>query len=156
MKLHPEHKDVPYALYQLGLAHFNQIRGVDRDQTPAEKALGHFQMLIDNYPESEFSGDVVEKINFCKESVAAHEYYVAAFYFKRGNYTGAAERFKLSLERFPGFGPKEDAMFYLGKSLLALDDKKKGIETLTRLISAFPESRQAAEATELIKNAREK
>lgn len=154
IKLHPDHKDVPYALNKLGSAYFNQIRGVDRDQTPAEKALGHFQTLMDKYPGNEFAIDVSEKINFCKESIAAHEYYVAAFYFKNGNYVGATERFKSSLEKYPGFGPKEDALLYLGKSYLALDDKKKGEETLTRLIAAFPDSPQAAKASDLLKNAR--
>ena len=151
LRLHPDHRDVPFAIRRLGLSHFNQIRGVDRDQTPAREALVHFKSLMDKFPESEFAKDVSEKIEFCKESISAQEFYVASFYYKSGNYPGAIERFKSALEMFPGFGPKEDALLYLGKSYLALENKKKSIETLERLMAAFPRSQQADEASELLK-----
>ncbi len=151
LRLHPDHKDVPYAIYQLSLSHFNQMRGVDRDQTPAREALVHFKTLLDKFPESEFAKNIPEKIEFCKESISAHEFYVASFYYKNSNYPGAIERFKSALEMFPGFGPKEDALLNLGRSYLALDNKKKGIEALERLMAAFPDSKQAGEASELLK-----
>lgn len=154
LRLHPDHEDVSYAIYKIGLSYFNQIQGVDRDQTPAEKALIHFQKVTDQFPLSEYSKDSLKKINFCKDIISRHEYYVGNFYYKRENYKGAAKRFISSLEKFAGFGPKEEALLYLAKSYLASKDVTKGIETLERLTRAFPESLQAAEAKELLNSAK--
>jgi len=150
--LHPNHEDAPYAFYRLGMSYFKRMKGVDRDQPAAEKALSYFVTLETKYPASEYLMDASEKIVKCKEVLAGHEFYVGTFYFKNEQYKGAAERFKRSLERFPGFGPKEDALLYLGKSYLAMDNNVIGAATLQRLIKAFPESAQAIEAREILTN----
>ena len=156
LRLHPDHKDVPYAIYRIGLSHFNQIQGVDRDQTPANKALIHFQRVTDRFPSSEYAKDALEKIDFCKDIISRHEFYIGNFYFKRKNFKGAAERFISSLEKFAGFGPKEEALLYLAKSYLASKDIQKGINTLVRLTKVFPDSTQAEEAKILLISARGK
>lgn len=150
--LHPKHDDVPYAFYQLGLSYFNQTKGVDRDQPAVEKALSYFEILRTKYPASEYIEEVSEKIATCKDLLAGHELYVGKYYYKNKQYKGAAERFKRSLELFPGFGPKEDALFYLGKSYLASDSKAKGRSAFQRLIQAFPKSVQANEARAILEN----
>jgi len=152
LALHPKHDDVPYAFYQLGLSYFSQIKGVDREQSVVEKALSYFETLEAGYPASEYAKDASEKIAKCKETLAGHEFYVGIYYYKNKQYKGAAERFKRSLERFPGYGPKEDALFYLGKSYMAMDSIEKGRSVLKRLIMAFPESRQAGEARGMLEN----
>lgn len=150
IKMHPNHKEVPYALNRLGLSYFNQIRGVDRDQMAAEGALSNFQVLVERYPDSDYAREASPMIDKCKDTLAGHEFYVGRFYFKTKGYEAAVGRFKRSLERFPGYGPKEDAMLYLGKSYLALDDDERGREVLGRLLRAFPDTRQAGEAAELL------
>ncbi len=150
LRLHPDHQEVPYSLYRLALSYFNQIKGLDRDQTPVREALVHLQTLVDKFPPSAYPEDVPGKIEYCKDMLSRNEYYVGIYYFKKKNYEAAIARFKLSLEKFPGMGPKEDALLYLGKSYLASDRKEKGLEALERLLKAFPASEQAREAKSLL------
>ena len=38
-KLHPTNDKSAYALYRIGLCHYNQITGIDTDQTPVKNAV---------------------------------------------------------------------------------------------------------------------
>lgn len=146
MKLHPNHEEVPYSIYQMGLSYFNQIGGVDRDLTAPEGALANFETLIGRFPDSKYSKDAVVKIDTCKDLLSANELYVGKFYYKKENYEAAIKRFQRALERYPGHGPKEEALLYLGKSYLEEGKESKGREILKNLLSAFPESEEAKEA----------
>ena len=150
IKLHPNHKEVAYALYRLGLTYFNQIAGVDRDQIAAERGLSNFELLIEKFPASEYVEDASQKITVCKDMLSGNEFYVGKFYFKDKNYKGALKRFKRALERFPGYGPKEEAMLYLGKSYFAMGEKDMGKEIVEKFLRAFPESPLVAEAASLL------
>lgn len=151
IKLHPDHDDRPYARKRLGLSNFNQITTADRDQTATEGALLHFQTLMDAYPESEHTKGAAEKIESCKNTLSMHEYKIGYFYYKTKNFEAAVPRLKMALERFPGYGPKEDALLYLGLSQIGNGDMEQGAETMDRLIKAFPESTQAEEGRSALK-----
>ena len=146
IKLHPDHDERSYARHRLGLSYFNQITTADRDQTATEGALIQFQTLMDAYPESEYTEEAAEKIETCKNTLSLYEYTVGYFYYKTKNYEAAVPRLKKALERFPGYGPKEDAMLYLGLSQIRNGDVEQGKGTMERLMKAFPGSAQAEEA----------
>lgn len=150
IKLHPGHEEIPYAIYRLGLSYFHQMRGIDRDQTPAEEALAYFETLIQRFPESEYAKEASEKADKCRESLAGHEFYVGLFYYKQENYNGAIERFKKAIERYPGYGPKKDALLYLGRSYIYSGEHEKGREVLEKIRKIYPESKQGEEAAEII------
>ena len=61
-KLHPTHPQAPYALYRIGLCNFNQITGIDRDQTPQKNAAIFFEEFLSKYPKSEHAKDAAEKL----------------------------------------------------------------------------------------------
>jgi len=146
IKLHPRHKEVHYATHQVGLSYYAQITGLDRDMTAPESALSTFETLLEKFPESGHAADAKEKADECKKILAENEFYIGKFYFKKKVYKAAAGRFRSALERFPGFGPKEDAMLYLGKSYMADGATDEGRDILQRVIKAFPGSLQALEA----------
>ena len=150
IKMHPGHKEVPYAIYRKGLSYFEQIGGNDRDLTPPEAALAVFESLASRYPESSYAKEVSAKIDICKVTLAENEFYVGEFYFKKKSYKAAANRFNAALEKFPGYGPKEAAMLYMAKSYLGTAEKEKAKNILNRLISAFPASKEAEEAKNLL------
>jgi len=150
--LHPNHPDVPYAFYQTGLAYFNQVDGVDRDIIAPDKALSSFNILLSRYPDSKYAVDAQEKADVCKDTLAGNEFYVGKFYYKKSKFKAAAKRFRAALEKFPGYGPKEDSLLFLGKSLLADNEIDKGKNVLKNLIKALPDSGQAEEARKLLDN----
>jgi len=114
-RLHPKNPKVPYVIYREGLCHYKQMRGVDRDQTPAMKAKEDFGRLIRRFPKDVYASRARMKIRKCYMELAQHELYVGRFYFKGKHYRAAAERFRYAVEHYPDVGQYYDALEYLGK-----------------------------------------
>ena len=53
--LHPTNENVPYAMYQIGMCHYQQIGAIDRDQTETIRARQAFERLVARFPQSKFS-----------------------------------------------------------------------------------------------------
>ncbi|ABW67859.1 DNA uptake lipoprotein-like protein [Desulfosudis oleivorans Hxd3] len=108
-RLHPRHESVPFVIFRTGLCHFNRLDTIDRDQTPAHRAIDAFSRLVRAYPDSEYASQATDYIHQCRESLAAHELYVAKFYFKTKRYRSALYRFKQIIEKYPDVGDIETA-----------------------------------------------
>lgn len=145
-KLHPYHEDIPYILFQIGQVYFKQIGSADRDQIPARKALSNFQYLVETYPPSVFTEKAAEKIPICRRSLAEHEFLVGRFYYKRGNYRGAAGRFEWILLTYPDTEVVPKALFYLGKTFMNLSRNDKAKATFMEITHQYPDSEYATKA----------
>src|SRR5262245_55132563 len=53
LSFYPTNKRADYAQYKLGMAHFKQMRGPQRDQTETREAVTELQRFVDRYPNSE-------------------------------------------------------------------------------------------------------
>jgi len=102
--LHPTNENVPYAMYQIGMCHFQQIGAVDRDQTETLRAKQAFERLVARFPQSKFSMLAEKMIRDCKQKLAEHEFYVGNFYFKLKLYTAALGRFETIRREYSGVG----------------------------------------------------
>ena len=145
-KLHPYHEDIPYVLFQIGQAHFTQMRTSDRDQTPVRKALSDFEYLVENYPSSIFTEMAAEKIPLCRRSLAEHELLVGMYYYKREKYQGAASRFETFLEEYADIELAPKALFYLGMSYQNLLLHDKADDVFLKLAHNYPDSEYASRA----------
>src|SRR5439155_754411 len=52
LSYYPTNRRADYAQYKLGLAHFRQMRGAQRDQTETREAVKELQTFVDRYPNS--------------------------------------------------------------------------------------------------------
>lgn len=52
IELHPSHRDTPYAYYLKGLAYYEQIADVGRDQEVTDRALKSLDEVIRRFPDS--------------------------------------------------------------------------------------------------------
>ena len=100
-KLHPMHPEIPYAIYQLGMCHYRQMRTLDRDQTETEKAIEQFRYLIENFPQSTQTVEAKTRLQVCQRQLADHEFYVGHFYFRMKKYKAALGRFEGILQKYP-------------------------------------------------------
>lgn len=126
--LHPRNKKTPYAVYQIGKCHFNQVDTIDRDQTSARKALDTFNRLIKYYPDSLFVPQAKEEKNECIRSLAGNELYVALYYYKTEHYKAALYRFKTVISDYPDVGTHQKALKYIPlceAALQAAESEKK-------------------------------
>jgi outer membrane protein assembly factor BamD len=114
-KLHPRNEAIPYVIYQIGRCYYDQIDTIDRDQTPARKALETFQRLHKQFPNDKYASSGNEHIPKCLKSLAGNEYYIGLFYYKSKHYSAALKRFMAVLSNYPDVGYHQKALSYIAK-----------------------------------------
>jgi len=154
IQLHPTHPELPYAQYRIGLAFYEQLPGdwffmppaYERDLASTEDAERECRRFLEQFPNSSYAEEIAEKLKIVRQRLADHEFYVATFYLERSAPRAAAMRLSGLVERFPGLGFDQEALFLLGKSYILLSDVAKAVETWKRLIDQFPDHPLASEA----------
>jgi outer membrane protein assembly factor BamD len=114
-RLHPRNEAIPYVVYQIGMCHFEQMDAIDRDQTPALKALEVFRRLVQQFPDDPHAQLARSHIVVCMQSITGHELYVGRFYFKAKNYKAAMQRFLTVVTQYPDVGGHYEALSYIAK-----------------------------------------
>jgi len=149
-KLHPSHERAGYALYRQAMSHFNQIRGIDTDQTPVKNALITFESYLKLYPAGEHLSEATEKIEMCRDKQLQYEIYVGRFYLKTDKYPAAIGRFEEALKSYPGLSRRDEVLYYLGRAYQKAGQQPKATEAFDRLVKEHPASQFAGDAAKAI------
>lgn len=120
VRLHPGHKDVPYALYLIGLSHYGRMSDVNRDQSATAEALAVFEELVQRYPDSQYARDAKLKITLCRDHLAGKEMAVGRYYQDQKQYLAAINRFKAVVSQYETSTHTPEALYRLTESYLAL------------------------------------
>lgn len=59
---HPRHPDIAYARYILAMSYFKQVGDQDRDQTSTKLAIDAFEVVIKEYPKSDYATDSAARL----------------------------------------------------------------------------------------------
>tara|TARA_Y100001970_G_scaffold248318_1_gene317791 strand:+ start:16429 stop:17268 length:840 start_codon:yes stop_codon:yes gene_type:complete len=97
---YPSHERVSYAYYLLGICYYDQIVDEKRDLKVIESAKDNFQIVINNYPKSDFALDSEYKLELIEEILASKEMYLAKYYIEREKWIPAINRYKNVLENY--------------------------------------------------------
>ena len=100
LKTYPEHNRQNYAYYLLGLAYYEQIVDEKKDLEPIINSKKYFQIIINEYPGSEYAADAEFKLDLIKEILAAKEMYLGRYYIEREKWIPAINRYKIILENY--------------------------------------------------------
>ncbi len=100
LKTYPEHNRQNYAYYLLGLAYYEQIVDEKKDLEPIINSKKYFQIIINEYPGSEYAADAEFKLDLIKEILAAKEMYLGKYYIEREKWIPAINRYKIILENY--------------------------------------------------------
>ena len=100
LRVYPNHKDIVYAEYLLGLCYYEQIVDEKKDLQSIINAKKTFDSLISKYPNSEFATDAMFKINLINEILAAKEMYVGRYYVDRKKWIPAINRFRVVIDDY--------------------------------------------------------
>ena len=135
IKLNPQHPNIDYAYYMKGLVTFDKGKSLmhvvlkrdpsNNDPTSLHEAFDIFKLLVEKYPESEYSFDAKERTIYLRNELAEYELKVAKFYMQRGAYVASANRAKYIMENYQGAEIMPEAVYILEQAYLAL-----GIEDL--------------------------
>jgi outer membrane protein assembly factor BamD len=125
--LHPQDERVPYTILRAALCHYEQIRSVNRDQTPTREALVYLERLIRQHPYAPETREGEELLRQLRGRLARNVMEIGDFYRARDEYQSAAERYRELLNQYPGLGMDADALYWLGVSY---EHMKRGDEAL--------------------------
>ncbi|MCL2830377.1 MAG: outer membrane protein assembly factor BamD [Betaproteobacteria bacterium] len=150
IKLHPDHPSIDYVYYLKGLINFNEDLGflgyismqdqTERDPKSANEAFDAFKELVQRFPESKYTPDAVERMNYLVNALASHEVHVARYYMRRGAYLAAANRGQFVLKNYINAPATEEALFIMVKAYdnLGMTDLRDDAERVMR--KNFPNS----------------
>lgn len=150
LELHSLHRMAAFAQYRLGMSYYHQMNTNDRDPGPMEKALGAFQKVVNQYPESLYIGEAREKIGILQRRQAEHHLYVGHFYYKNSAYPAAIFRFKKVLAQEEQGPLAEKALYYMGLSYYYAGGQKDAYETFQKLLKEHPRSSYSRESEEML------
>ena len=145
IKLHPASPALDYALYLKGIINFNDDLGMfafmtrqdlsERDQKAAKDSFQAFKELVTRFPESRYTPDARQRMNYVVNSLAQYEVHVARYYYQRGAYLAAINRAQLALADYREVPALEEALYIMVQSYDALglndlrDDAKRVLTT---------------------------
>ncbi|MBK9293777.1 MAG: outer membrane protein assembly factor BamD [Oligoflexia bacterium] len=136
---HPKHPRNDYVTYKIALSYFNQLPStIDRDLTPAFKAISAFKEVESSYSTSEYFKEAQTKKNECIKMLAEKELYIANFYFIRDIYDSALKRFESLITKFPNRSFDEEALYKAGISAFETGQKERGEKHIRELLKTFP------------------
>ena len=123
IKLHPNHPNVDYMYYLRGLINFNDKLGIldfisaqdptERDPKAAREAFDSFKLLVDKFPNSKYTPDAIDRMNYLVNAMAEYEVHVSGYYYRRGAYVAAVNRAQSVIKQFPGTPATEDALYLM-------------------------------------------
>ena len=100
LKVYPLHKNKDYAHYLLAMCFYENIVDEKRDLGPLLRSKKEFEILINDYPTSEFAIDAQFKLGLINDRLAGKEMYIGRHYLKSKKWIPAINRFKNILEKF--------------------------------------------------------
>lgn len=161
-QLHPTHEEIDYAEFRAGLSHLKQAPGdfwlfppaYEKDQREVEKAVELLENFIGTRTKSKYHDEAVKLLSEARGRLAANDWYVAEFYWKRKRWAGAAQRYEALVEKYPGSPKEPDALLKLAEASLKLDEKHRARTALQKLIVKHPQDPRRPEAEKLLASIR--
>ena len=131
-KVYPKHKNLDYANYLLALCYYEQIVDETKDLRSILQAKERFQLLIKNYPNTEYAVDAEFKIDLIHDLLAAKELYIGRYYLEKKKWISAINRFKVIVNEYDNTIYIEEALHRLVEVyyILGLENEAKNYAKL--------------------------
>ena len=113
LKVYPSHKDLEYVYYLLAVCYYEQIVDEKKDLQSILNAKENFNIIIKNYPNSEYAIDAEFKIDLIDDILAAKEMYLGRYYFNRKKWIPAINRFREIIDNYDTTIYAEEALHRL-------------------------------------------
>tara|TARA_B100001079_G_scaffold257569_1_gene255049 strand:+ start:377 stop:1219 length:843 start_codon:yes stop_codon:yes gene_type:complete len=117
-----------YAYYLLALSHYDQIIDETKDLNEILKAKKYFEIIIQEYPNTDFALDSEYKLELIQELLASKEMYLARYYVEKEKWIPAINRFKTVVKDYDSTIYVEEALHRLVElhyKMGLIDESKK-------------------------------
>ena len=127
LRVYPNHKDIPYVYYLLGISYYEQIVDEKKDSQSIINAKETFKILIKKYPNTEYAIDAEFKINLIDDILASKEMYIGRYYFDKKKWIASINRFRTVIDEFDQTIYAEEALHRLVEIhyILGLNEEAK-------------------------------
>jgi len=153
LSFYPIHPRAHYAQFKLGMSHFYQMHGPDRDQTETLEAIAELTTFLQRYPtraENPLLDEGRARLREARDRLSDSDYRVAYFYLRTQKYPPAAiDRFNAILKNDPEYSRRDAVYFYLAQALLKVNRPAEALPYLDRLVTEFESSEFLEEAKKL-------
>ncbi|MEZ5741116.1 MAG: outer membrane protein assembly factor BamD [Burkholderiaceae bacterium] len=156
LKLHPDHRAVPYMYYLRGLINFNSHNTLlarlgsqdlsERDLQASREAFDAFETVTRRFPDSPYAPDATLRMRYLRNSMALGEIAVARYYYRRGAHVAAINRAQEVVRQYQDVPAVQEALLILVRSYdaLGLTDLRDASQ---RVLALNFEGNESVEAT---------
>ena len=113
LRVYPNHKNIPYAYYLLGISYYEQIVDEKKDLQSIQNSKNTFEYLIKNFPNTEYALDAEFKIDLINDILASKEMYIGRYYVSKKKWIPAINRFRAVIDKFDQTIYTEEALHRL-------------------------------------------
>tara|TARA_A100001015_G_scaffold265374_1_gene313693 strand:+ start:3240 stop:4076 length:837 start_codon:yes stop_codon:yes gene_type:complete len=113
LEKYQNHPNRDYAYYFIAICHYNQIVDEKKDLGEIIKSKQYFQLIVKNYPNTDFSEDAQFKLELIEEVLASKELYLANYYLEREKWIPAMNRYKKIVKDYQTTIYIEEALYRL-------------------------------------------
>lgn len=128
--------------------HYKQMDKSDRDWSQTVRAEDECKAVLVQFPNSKFAPQAMQRVRDIQESLAAHEFVVGNFYWKREMNPAAANRLNGLVDQYPLYSNAGEALFEAGDAYSKMGPRfrKQAGDMFARILREYPLSGRADDA----------
>ena len=100
LKKYKNNEREDYAYYLLALSHYEKISDEKKDLGPLLESKKYFEIIIFEFPNTDFAVDASYKLELINEILASKEMYIARHYMEKEKWIPAINRFKVVIKDY--------------------------------------------------------
>lgn len=150
LQLRTKNEYAAYMHYLKALCYYVQIESVKLEQSNSEQALRELDLVIENYPNSEYAKDAKIKKELVLNHLAGKEMEVGRYYLNKKNPIAASGRFQGVIKNYSRSLHAEEAYYRLIESNVMLGLTEEAHHYYTLLQSKYPAGVWAQHAQKLL------
>ena len=127
IKVYSTHEHLNYAYYLLAMNYYDSIIDEKKDLKPLSEAKKYFTLIVNEYPDTDYSLDAKYKLELIEDILAAKEMFIARHYIKKQKWIAAINRLKFVITKYETTIYVEEALHRLVEVyyLIGLEDEAK-------------------------------
>ena len=127
IRVYPLSKNLDYVYYLLGVSYYEQIVDEKKDLQSIIKAKKYFEIVIKNYPNTNYALDAEYKSDLVNDTLASKEMYIGRYYLNKKKWIPAINRFRTVTDEYETTVYTEEALHRLVEVyyVLGLKDEAK-------------------------------
>lgn len=155
LSFYPTHERAHYAQFKLGMTHFYQMKGPERDQTETKEAIAELTTYLQRYADKALADEARRRLREARDRLSMSEYRVGVFYYRQRWYPGALDRLTTLLKSDPEFTYRDGIYYYLAQVFMKAGRPAEALPYFDRIVKEFDKSEfleDAQKQIEQIKN----